>query len=276
MAGVGRLTPQVNRLNKRDLFKLLSSRVEEAQGITHIMAGDFNASLLGEYRKGYASNSSSRQSDMLFNDFVCQPRLQRRWWTGQLIEGMWTRRNPSQTQLSRIDELLILNKAELPVELHARTGGGHGYQMHVLVHGDSRLDHYTLVADIPVNLLPKCQHWPPVTKVDTPDLRAWEKQQDNWRMSTLRAYVPPNSTDPHEVLNAWIKAAASQIPMRTRSCGGLAHPRPPMTRLLAEDSTSKSGFWSESWNVRHDRDLSSRPPLPCARSLVGRPGTMCG
>ncbi len=106
-----------------ELFKLLSSRVKEAQGITHIIAG---ASLLGEYRKGYASNSSSRQSDMMFNDFVRQSSLQRRWWTGQLIEGMWTRRNPSKTQLSLLDELLILHKAELPLELHARTRGGHG------------------------------------------------------------------------------------------------------------------------------------------------------
>ena len=135
------------------------------------------------------------------------------------------------------------------------------------------LDHYTLVADIPVNLLPKCQHWTPVTKVDTPDLLAWEKQQDSWRMSTLQAYVPPNSTDPYEVLNAWIKAATSQIPMRTRSCGGLTQGR-PMTWLFTEDSTSKSGFWSESWNVCHNRDPSFRSRPPYARSPTERPGKM--
>ena len=69
-------------LQQRELFNLLSllsSRLETDKDTTHILAGDFNASLLGDHRKGYASDSSSRRADMMFEDFVNKPSLERRW-----------------------------------------------------------------------------------------------------------------------------------------------------------------------------------------------------
>ena len=99
--------------------------------------------------------------------------------------------------------------------------------MHTVDHGDTRLDHYTLIADINVSLIPKCQHWNPVTTLRAPDLRAWEETQDRWRESTRRAFIPPNSADPYDVLKSWIQAAASQLPTRTIYRGGTTHRRPP-------------------------------------------------
>jgi hypothetical protein len=80
-------------LQQRELFNLLSSRLETDKDTTHILARDFNASLLVDHRKGYASNSSSRRADMMFEDFVNKPSLHRRWWAGKLIEGILLRRN---------------------------------------------------------------------------------------------------------------------------------------------------------------------------------------
>ena len=127
----------------------------------------------------------------------------------------------------RIDEILIQGHRSSYLGVWERELAGSSYQMHSVDHGDSRLDHVTLIADIPISVMPKCRHQIPRTQLEIPDVSAWETNQDEWREATLRHYVPPTSSDPYAVLAAWIQAASSQAPKKFRTVGGSVHPRPP-------------------------------------------------
>ena len=212
---------------QRDFMQQLTVRMRDVTDKPHILAGDFNASLLGSSRRGYTSNPRCQEADQLFVDFVLNPDLYDKWWTGRITEGVWTRRNPSKVQWGRIDEVLIQGYKASRLDVRERELAGSHYQMHTVDHGDSRLDHFTLIADIPISVLPKCRHRIPRTQIEIPDVSAWEANQDEWREATLRHYVPPTSSDPYAILDAWIRAASFQAPKKSRTVGGSVHPRPP-------------------------------------------------
>ena len=120
---------------QRELLGMLAARMDTGGDTQHILAGDFNCSLLGRYLQGYALDSQCRRADRMFEDFVNIPRLHRRWWLGQITEGLWTRRNPAKFQRSRIDEILVLGTEVSPsAQMHRE---GKSYYMHTVDHGDS-------------------------------------------------------------------------------------------------------------------------------------------
>ena len=218
---------------QRELFQLLTARLETDKSKVHVIAGDFNSSLFGTYRRGYTSNPRCVEADQLFTDFVLNPAVHCKWWAGRIDEGLWTRRNPSKVQYGRLDEILILGTQPLHQDILERELTGQCYRMHSSDHNESRLDHYTLVADISTSVMPKCQHRAPRSRLETVDVLAWEANQDAWRENTLRNFVPPDSVDPYAVLDAWIQAAASQAPTKVRAIGGVSHPRPPHDSALS-------------------------------------------
>ena len=71
---------------------------------------------------------------------------------------MFARRSPQVTQAARLDEILVhASNNQLPQDLEERSAQGFEFHIHTAHHGDtesdSRLDHGTLTADLPVTLL---------------------------------------------------------------------------------------------------------------------------
>jgi len=55
---------------------------------------------------------------------------------------------------ARLDEILVhAGNNQLPQDLEERSAQGSEFHIHTAQHGDSRLDHGTLTADLPVALL---------------------------------------------------------------------------------------------------------------------------
>ena len=67
---------------------------------------------------------------------------------------MFTRRSPQFAQAARLDGILVHDgNNQLPQNLEKFTAQGFEFHIHTAHHGDSRLDHETLTADLPVTLL---------------------------------------------------------------------------------------------------------------------------
>jgi len=67
---------------------------------------------------------------------------------------MFTRRSLQFTQVARLDGILVhTGNNQLPQDLEKLSTQGFDFHIHTAHHGDSNLDHKTLTADLPANLL---------------------------------------------------------------------------------------------------------------------------
>jgi hypothetical protein len=89
-----------------------------------------------------------------FQKFTLDPQRSVAWWTGHIKGGMFTRRSPQFAQAARLDQILVhAGNNQLPQDLEKRSAQGFEFHIHTAHHGDSRLDHGTLIADLPGTLL---------------------------------------------------------------------------------------------------------------------------
>jgi len=64
---------------------------------------------------------------------------------------MFTRRSPQFAQAARLHEILVrAGNNQLPQDLEERSAQGFEFHINTAHHGDSRLEHGTLTADLPV------------------------------------------------------------------------------------------------------------------------------
>ena len=143
---------------------------------------------------------------------------------------MFTRRSPQFAQAARLDEILVhAGNNQLPQDLEERSAQGFEFHIHTAHHGDSRLDHGTLTADLPVTLLlqPMRAH---SSSRDIVDRKKWDLMKDSWRAHVKRA---GNKTRPcadsMDELTRWVNEATSLLPRKVTKTG-------PSTRKLAHSS----------------------------------------
>jgi len=72
------------------------------------------------------------------------------WFTGHVKGDMSTRCSPQFAQAARLDEILVHAGSN---QVPQRSAQGFEFRIHTAHHGDSRLDHGTLTADLLVALL---------------------------------------------------------------------------------------------------------------------------
>ena len=213
---------------QEDLLTTLQDRMkmDSVSKYKHIIGGDFNATLLPQTRRGYSSDPNVVSADKRIYKFVMTEDLAQRWWVAHICNGIWTRRNPSRAQAGRIDEILVLDPKLLDFELEAREEGGKGYMMYAVDHGDTRLDHYTVTADLPTSLVAKPRH-ASRKQVEVVDKETWTQNMEEWRVRVSKGFKPPTSTDPFEQLKQWSQIAVQELPKKLEWRGGTRQGRQP-------------------------------------------------
>jgi len=91
---------------------------------------------------------------------------------------------------ARLDEILVhAGNNQLPQDLEERSAQGSEFHIHTAQHGDSRLDHGTLTADLPVALLlrPMRAH---SSRRDIVDREKWDLMNDSWRAHVKKSSYP--------------------------------------------------------------------------------------
>jgi len=113
-----------------------------------------------------------------FQKFTLDPQRSVAWLTGHIKGGMFTRCSPQFAQAARLDEILVHAGNQLPQDLEERSAEGFEFHFHTAHHGDSRLDHGTLTADLPVTLLPRLIREHSSSK-DIVDRKKWDLMKDS-------------------------------------------------------------------------------------------------
>ena len=154
-------------------------------GHFHLAGGDYNTSLFTDARKGYSRET--KEADLRFQKFTLDPQRSVALCIGHIKGGMFTRRSPQFVQAARLDEILVhAGNNQLPRDLEEHSAQGFKFRIHTAHHGDSRLDHGILTADLPVTLLlrPVRAH---SSSRDIVDRKKLDLMKDSWRAHVERA-----------------------------------------------------------------------------------------
>ncbi len=145
--------------DQRECLETLCARltVSAHTGCLHIVGDDFNASLFPVNRYAYTDlryRQTLEETDNMFSDFIHHPELLHKWWNAGIRSGLLSCRGGCGTKGARLDEVHILNPTDLHPNSGMRSGRGHRYVFRTWHHDNSRLDHATILADIPGNFCP--------------------------------------------------------------------------------------------------------------------------
>jgi len=155
-----------------------------------------------------------------FQKFTLNPQRSVAWWTGHIKGGMFTRCSLQFAQAARLDEILVhAGNNQLPQDLEERSAQDFEFHIHTAHDGDSRLDHGTLHADLPVTLLLRPMRAPSSSR-DIVDRKKWDLMKDSWRAHVKRA---SNRTRPcadsMDELTRWVNQATSLLPRKVTKTG---------------------------------------------------------
>jgi len=192
----------------------------ESLGHVHLAGGDYNAFLFPDARKSYRNSCETKEADLRFQKFTLDPQRSVSWLTNYIKGGMFTQRSPQFAQAARLDEILVhAGNNQLPQDLEERAAQGFKFHIHTAHHGDSRLDHGTLTADLPATLFlrPMRAH---SNSRDIVDGEKWVLMKDSWRTHVKRA---GNRTQPcadsMDELTRWVNEATSLLLRRVTKTG---------------------------------------------------------
>jgi len=132
----------------------LGARLQDTESLNHVhLAGsDYNVSFLMHVRVT-ATAVILRRPTCARKQFIFDPQRSVAWWTGHIKGGMYTRRSQQFAQAARLDEILVYaGNSQLPQDMEEGSAQSFEFYIHTAHHGDSRLDHGTLIADLPVTL----------------------------------------------------------------------------------------------------------------------------
>ena len=94
---------------------------------------------------------------------------------------MFTRCSLQFAQAARLDEILVhAGNNQLPQDLEERSAQDFEFHIHTAHHGDSRLDHGILTADLPVTLLLQPMRVHSISR-DIVDRKKRDLMKDSWR-----------------------------------------------------------------------------------------------
>ena len=221
-------------------FAALGHRLRSSisQGYVHIVGGDYNASLFPDTRCGYTDSAYKRklaEADRRFRRFVTQDIFLNRWWGADAQHGLFSWRGGQGSKRARLDEILVLDPTMLDPDPCIRKALGKGYTLRTWHHGNARLDHAAILADITCKLIP-----PPssasmrVRTREIIDHKAWSAQVDHWRARVSRcSRESAMLEDPLREVMRWTQIALDEAPKRVTTA---QHRRRPP----AESSLQKS------------------------------------
>jgi len=191
----------------------------ESLGHVHLAGNDYSTSLFPEACKGYNNSRETGKADLRFQKFTLDDQRSVAWWTCHIKGGMFARCSPQFAQAARLDDILVhAGNNHLPQDLEERSAQGFEFYIHTAHHGDSRLDHGTLTADLPVTLLMR----PMRAHSNSRDIvnKKWDLTKDSWRAHAKRAGKRTQPfADSMDKLTRWVNEATSLPPRKVTKTG---------------------------------------------------------